>query len=57
MKFEADEVTILAGVRHGITLGGPIAIQIGNTEWPKWQTVMAPDPVDADDWTWRATPH
>ena len=46
MKFEADEVTILAGVRHGVTLGGPIAIQIGNTEWPKWETVMAADPVD-----------
>ena len=49
MKFEADEVTILAGVRHGVTLGGPIAIQIGNTEWPKWETVMAPDPVAADE--------
>jgi chorismate synthase len=47
MKFEADEVTVLAGVRHGITLGGPIAIEIGNTEWPKWETVMASDPVDA----------
>ena len=46
MKFEADEVTVLAGVRHGITLGGPIAIQIGNTEWPKWETVMSADPVD-----------
>ena len=49
MKFEADEVTVLAGVRHGITLGGPIAIQIGNTEWPKWETVMSADPVDAAD--------
>ncbi|MDT5396933.1 MAG: chorismate synthase [Mycobacterium sp.] len=49
MKFEADEVTILAGVRHGLTLGGPIAIQIGNTEWPKWETVMAADPVAAAD--------
>lgn len=49
MKFEADEVTILAGVRHGITLGGPIAVQIGNTEWPKWETVMASDPVDESD--------
>src|SRR5246127_4163086 len=46
MKFEADAVTVLAGVRHGVTLGGPIAIQIGNTEWPKWETVMATDPVD-----------
>ena len=45
MKFEADAVTILGGVRHGETQGGPIAIQVGNTEWPKWQTVMAADPV------------
>ncbi len=47
MKFEQDEVTVLAGVRHGLTLGGPIAIEIGNSEWPKWETVMAADPVDA----------
>src|ERR1700737_785543 len=46
MKFERDQVTMLAGVRHGLTLGGPIAIEIGNTEWPKWETVMAADPVD-----------
>lgn len=49
MKFEQDQVTMLAGVRHGRTLGGPIAIEIGNTEWPKWETVMAPDPVDEAD--------
>ena len=48
MKFEADEVTLLAGVRHGETLGSPVAIMIGNTEWPKWQTVMAADEVDAE---------
>jgi chorismate synthase len=47
MKFEADEVTILAGVRHGETLGSPVAIMIGNSEWPKWEAVMAADPVDA----------
>jgi chorismate synthase len=47
MKFEADEVSVLTGVRHGETLGSPIAIMIGNSEWPKWQTVMAADPVDA----------
>ncbi|OYN98387.1 chorismate synthase [Enemella evansiae] len=47
MKFEADQVTILGGVRHGETLGSPIAIQVANTEWPKWETVMAADPVDA----------
>src|ERR1700744_1678283 len=46
MKFERDAVTVLAGVRHGVTLGGPIAIEIGNTEWPKWETVRAADPVD-----------
>lgn len=46
MKFEQDQVTVLAGLRHGVTLGGPLAIEIGNTEWPKWETVMAPDPVD-----------
>ena len=46
MKFEADAVTLLGGIRHGETQGGPVAIQIGNSEWPKWQTVMAADPVD-----------
>lgn len=48
MAFEVDEVAILGGVRHGITLGGPIALRIGNTEWPKWQQVMAADPVDPE---------
>ncbi|HEY3957202.1 MAG TPA: chorismate synthase [Streptosporangiaceae bacterium] len=47
MKFEQDDVEITAGVRHGHTLGGPLAIRVGNTEWPKWETVMAADPVDA----------
>jgi chorismate synthase len=46
MKFEADEVTMVGGVRHGETLGGPVAIQVGNTEWPKWEKVMSADPVD-----------
>ena len=49
MKFEQDEVTLLTGVRHGRTLGSPITIVIGNTEWPKWTTVMAQDPIDRDD--------
>ena len=49
MKFEADEVTLLGGVRHGYTLGSPIAIMIGNTEWPKWTTIMSADPVDMTD--------
>ena len=48
MKFEQDEVTITGGVRHGRTQGGPVAIQIGNTEWPKWETVMSADPVDPE---------
>ncbi|HSK32714.1 MAG TPA: chorismate synthase, partial [Propionicimonas sp.] len=48
MKFEADEVTLLAGVRHGEALGSPIAIMIGNSEWPKWEVVMSADPVDAE---------
>jgi chorismate synthase len=46
MKFERDEVTFLGGVRHGLTLGSPVAIMVGNTEWPKWEKVMAADPVD-----------
>src|SRR6188768_3642658 len=46
MKFEQDEVTLTGGVRHGETQGGPVAIVIGNTEWPKWEQVMASDPVD-----------
>ena len=48
MKFEQDEVSILGGVRHGLTMGSPIAMKVDNTEWPKWETVMAADPVDAD---------
>ena len=47
MKFEQDEVEITGGVRHGVTLGGPVAVRIANTEWPKWETVMSPDPVSA----------
>src|SRR5699024_10719608 len=45
MLFEQDAVRLLGGVRHGRTMGGPIAIEIGNSEWSKWQTVMSPDPV------------
>jgi chorismate synthase len=48
MSFEQDEVTITGGVRHGRTQGGPIAVQVGNTEWPKWSTVMSADPVSDD---------
>jgi chorismate synthase len=49
MTFEQDEVELTAGVRHGRTLGGPVAIRIANTEWPKWETVMSADPVDAEE--------
>ncbi|PZR52752.1 chorismate synthase [Xylanimonas oleitrophica] len=45
MKFEQDEVRVLGGLRHGITQGGPLAIEIANTEWPKWVDVMSADPV------------
>jgi chorismate synthase len=46
MKFEQDVVELTGGVRHGRTMGGPVAIRVGNSEWPKWETVMAADPVD-----------
>lgn len=46
-NFEADQISILGGVRHGQSQGGPISIQVGNTEWPKWEKVMSADPVDA----------
>jgi chorismate synthase len=46
MKFEQDEVELTGGVRHGRTMGGPVAVRIANTEWPKWATVMSADPVD-----------
>ncbi|MGN6791956.1 MAG: chorismate synthase [Streptosporangiaceae bacterium] len=49
MKFEQDEVEITGGVRHGRTLGGPVAITVANTEWPKWETVMSADPVPEGD--------
>ncbi|WP_347343615.1 chorismate synthase [Jatrophihabitans telluris] len=46
MKFEQDEVELTGGVRHGLTMGSPVAVRVGNTEWPKWETVMSADPVD-----------
>jgi chorismate synthase len=48
MKFEQDEAEITGGVRHGRTLGSPVAIRVANTEWPKWETVMSADPADQD---------
>jgi chorismate synthase len=49
MAFEQDAVRVLGGVRHGRTLGSPIAIEVGNSEWPKWQAVMSADPVDEEE--------
>ena len=48
MKFEQDELRLLAGIRHGLTQGGPITIEIANTEWPKWLEVMSADPLEAE---------
>ncbi|NMM23525.1 MAG: chorismate synthase [Phycicoccus sp.] len=48
MTFEQDAVEFLGGVRHGVTIGSPLAIRIGNSEWYKWETVMSPDPVSTD---------
>ncbi|MBM7787939.1 chorismate synthase [Tenggerimyces flavus] len=46
MSFERDDLEFVGGLRHGVTMGSPVALRIGNTEWPKWEQVMAPDPVD-----------
>jgi chorismate synthase len=51
MKFEADEVSLSGGIRHGFSQGGPVALRIANTEWPKWETIMSPHPVATDDLT------
>jgi chorismate synthase len=48
MKFEEDELNISGGVRFGLTMGSPIALRIGNTEWPRWVDVMSPEPVDIE---------
>ncbi len=47
MKFEKDEVSLSGGIRHGSSMGGPVAITIANTEWPKWEQIMSADPVDS----------
>ncbi|WP_206446794.1 chorismate synthase [Agrococcus sp. KRD186] len=48
MKFEQDALSISGGVRHGLTQGGPIALRVGNTEWPKWTEVMSPAPLEGE---------
>ena len=47
MKLEKDVVSLSGGVRHGFTMGGPVAITVQNSEWPKWQEVMSADPISA----------
>ncbi len=49
MKFEQDKVTLVGGVRHGLSQGGPIAIEVANSEWPRWDVVMSADPVNEED--------
>ncbi len=44
MRFEEDRLTLIGGIRHGRTLGSPVAIEIANTEWPKWEQEMSPAP-------------
>jgi len=51
MKLEQDVATITAGVRHGLTMGGPVCVSIENTEWPKWSSIMSSDVVDPDELT------
>ncbi|MDH3517370.1 MAG: chorismate synthase [Acidimicrobiia bacterium] len=48
MRIERDEVEVLAGIRHGRTLGSPVAIVIRNTEWEKWRVEMDPDPGQSE---------
>jgi chorismate synthase len=48
MKFEEDALTISGGIRFGLTMGSPVALRIGNTEWPRWTEVMSPEPVDPE---------
>ncbi|MGJ8721609.1 MAG: chorismate synthase, partial [Salinibacterium amurskyense] len=48
MKFEQDELTLSGGIRFGLTMGSPVALRIGNTEWPRWVDVMSPVPVDPE---------
>lgn len=48
MSFEADELEVVGGLRHGVSMGSPVALRIGNSEWPKWEQVMSADPVDPE---------
>src|SRR6201996_7436411 len=48
MKIERDRVTVTGGVRHGRTLGGPVALQVANRDYANWEERMNPWPVDAE---------
>ena len=48
-NFEADKITVKGGIRLGLSQGGPIAIEVGNSEWPKWEKVMSADPIDESE--------
>lgn len=56
MSIEQDEVEILGGIRHGETLGSPVAVLIRNTEWPKWEAIMSPEPGEAGKEVTRPRP-
>jgi chorismate synthase len=56
MRFEQDRVEVLGGIRHGLTIGSPVAVVVGNTEWPKWVEVMSPDPVEGLEASGRGAP-
>lgn len=49
MKFEQDELVLSGGVVHGATIGSPVSIRIGNTEWPKWEEVMSAEPIELSE--------
>lgn len=56
MAIESDELEILGGIRHGLTLGSPVAVVIRNTEWPKWSSIMSPEPGEAGKEVTRPRP-
>ena len=56
MAIERDEIEILGGIRHGSTLGSPVAVLIRNTEWPRWREIMSPGPGAAGNEVTRPRP-
>jgi len=49
MQIEKDQVSIVGGVRHGLTTGAPVALVVENKDWKSWTTVMSVEPVQAED--------